>query len=173
MKKKNEKEVFPCDGCNRIFSGRTNHERECKGETVFGVQKLKEYGGKRGDKRKTDEAHAVTSNSKTHDVNNNQKNDRAPASPPPPPTIFKWGENDSFHFMKMLDDAYVHIFNWRKNLFMLPSGKSGKSFIETTRFLNTWVDDSPLKTATFKEVMVMPSLYYKNHRRYLKTSIFL
>ena len=40
MKKKNEKEVFPCDGCNRIFSGRTNHERECKWETVFGVQKL-------------------------------------------------------------------------------------------------------------------------------------
>ena len=42
---------------------------------------------------------------------------------------------------------------------MLPSGKSGKSFIDkTTRLLNAWVDDSPLKTTTFKGVMVMPSL---------------
>ena len=52
-----------------------------------------------------------------------RKNDRAPASPPPPPTIFKWGENDSFHFMKMLDDAYadcqmekepIHVTVWKE-----------------------------------------------------------
>ena len=119
---RNEKEVFPCDGCNRIFSskgGRTNHQRKCKGDTVPGAQKLKEDEGERGDEKTADEAHALTSNGKNHDVNDEQNYDRPP--PSPPPTIFKWGEYHSFHFLKILDDAYEQIVKWRKNLFMLPS----------------------------------------------------
>ena len=48
---------------------------------------------------------------------------------------------------------------WRKNLFLLPSGKAGRKFIgEVSRLMTEWVHDSPLKDIAFKAIMVMPSL---------------
>lgn len=47
----------------------------------------------------------------------------------------------------------------RKNLFLLPTGSAGKEFInDTTRLLNAWTQNSPMKKIATKAVMIMPSL---------------
>ena len=39
---------------------------------------------------------------------------------------------------------------WKKNLFMLPTGTAAKKYIsETTRLMNAWLNDSPLKDLAF------------------------
>ena len=54
---------------------------------------------------------------------------------------------------------YEKIVYWRKNLFLLPSGKWGKEYVcETTKMLNHWVEDSPMKDIAFKVIMILPNL---------------
>ena len=73
--------------------------------------------------------------------------------------IYKWGLYSNAIFENNLIAAYEKIVYWRKNLFMLPTGKSGKEYIaETTRLMNAWVEDSPLKDIAFTAIMVMPAL---------------
>ena len=48
-------------------------------------------------------------------------------------------------FTRDLDDIYNKIVYWKKKLFSLPSGHSGKQYIrEQTRLVNAWTFDSPL-----------------------------
>ena len=48
---------------------------------------------------------------------------------------------------------------WKKNIFLLPTGKGGGYFIdETIRLIDAWVRCSPLKNTTLKAVMIMPHL---------------
>ena len=73
--------------------------------------------------------------------------------------LYKWGDFDDKTFEKNVQHAYDVIVYWRKNLFLLPTGKFGKSYIdENTRLMNAWVEDSPLKNIAFKAIMIMPSL---------------
>ena len=44
----------------------------------------------------------------------------------PTQSIYKWGNYDSHTFQKNVDFVYEKIVFWRKNLFLLPTGKSGK-----------------------------------------------
>ena len=44
-------------------------------------------------------------------------------------------------------------------MFLLPSGRAGKQFIEeTTKLINEWLHDLPLKDTAFKAIMIIPSL---------------
>ena len=72
---------------------------------------------------------------------------------------YQWGKYECKIFEKNLNFVYESIVYWRKNLFLLPTGKAGKSFIdETTRLMNGWSEDSPLRQIAFKAIMVMPNL---------------
>ena len=67
------------------------------------------------------------------------------------------------HVFEKIYDIIVH---WKKNLFMLPSGRAGKDYIgEITRLLNAWIQDSAMKDITFKAIMVMPSLILQKPSR--------
>ena len=62
-------------------------------------------------------------------------------------------------FEKDLNSAYEKIVHWKKNLFMLPSGASGKKYVEeVTRLMKLWIQDTPLKSVSLKAVHVMPPL---------------
>ena len=72
------------------------------------------------------------------------------------------GDYDGHVFEKIYDI----IVYWKKNLFMLPSGRAGKDYIdEITRLLNAWIQDSAMKDITFKAIMVMPSLILQKPSR--------
>ena len=47
---------------------------------------------------------------------------------------------------------------WRKNLFLLPTGETGESFInEITRIINAWVYDTSIKGIPLKALHAMPA----------------
>ena len=51
------------------------------------------------------------------------------------------------------------LFTGEKNLFLLPTGKAGKSYMdEITGLMNEWLQKSPLKNIAFKVIMIMPNL---------------
>ena len=70
-----------------------------------------------------------------------------------------WGKYKDHEFEKNLSQVYETVVFWRKNLFLLPSGKAGKKFIgEVSRLMSEWLHDSLLKDIKFKAIMVMPRL---------------
>ena len=68
-----------------------------------------------------------------------------------------------------INNAYNEIIKWRKNIFMLPSGKAGKAFI---RELSYWLDqfnrDTKLKPVSITTFMVLPSLLLQKPSRHKK-----
>ena len=72
---------------------------------------------------------------------------------------FKWGEKKYSVISTQIENAYEKIVFWNKNIFMLPTGAAcKKSISETTRLMNAWLNDSPLKYLAFKEIHIMPNL---------------
>ena len=70
-----------------------------------------------------------------------------------------WGKYKDHEFEKNLSQVYETVVFWRKNLFLLPSGKAGRKFTEeVSRLMSECLHDSPLKDIAFKAIMVMPSL---------------
>ena len=67
----------------------------------------------------------------------------------------------------IFDQCYDEIVHWKRNIFKVPSGKSGKSFVrEMSRLLNAFGDASALEVVALKAAMVMPALLLqKPHRR--------
>ena len=72
---------------------------------------------------------------------------------------FYWKEVPRSIFERHIQQVYDKIVYWRKNIFMVPSGGSGKKFIkEITRLINLWTGDSPLEIIALKAIHVMPAL---------------
>ena len=56
-------------------------------------------------------------------------------------------------------DAYEKIVHWRNNLFDIPKGKAGKSFVaEMTQWINKWCEKSDFGEVAFKVISIMPNL---------------
>ena len=77
--------------------------------------------------------------------------------------------------------TYGEAIKWKRKLFMLPSGKTSKEYIdECTRLILEWVHDSQLQGIAIKALMIMPSLLLqkcsrnseaKDHTESLKTRL--
>ena len=60
---------------------------------------------------------------------------------------FYWNTIPGSVYQRNLEEAYEQIVYWRKNVFMVPTGAAGKKFIdETSRLLDQWTNNTPLKT---------------------------
>ena len=58
-----------------------------------------------------------------------------------------------------LKQCYEKIVFWRKNLFMLPNGSSGKDYIkEIIRMISEWLIESPIMECAMFALHVMPTL---------------
>ena len=78
-------------------------------------------------------------------------------------STYNWREYTNKQFEKNVSSIYENIVYWKKNIFLLPTGKGGRYFIdETARLIDAWVRCSPLKNIALKAVIIMPSLCYKN-----------
>ena len=65
---------------------------------------------------------------------------------------FEWGKYKEAQLVKMLNGVYDKKVSCRKNIFFLPSGKSGN------RLINSWIHNLPLQDVAFKAIMVVPNL---------------
>ena len=97
--------------------------------------------------------------------------------------LYTWGNYDNTHVVRSIEYIYEKIVYWRRNLFMLPFGKVGKTYIEQTNYLlNEWLHDSPIAGISIKMIMVMPQLLLqkpsqkskaKDHSAHLKRRLEL
>ena len=68
-----------------------------------------------------------------------------------PQKSYMWGNYPSHVFEANVSTVYEQIVYWKKNLFLLTSRKAGKQYIdETTKLMNEWLQESPLKDIAFK-----------------------
>ena len=75
------------------------------------------------------------------------------------PEQFYWGEMKGSIINDVIAECYEKIVFWKKNLFMLPNGSSGKNFIrEITRLLNSFSENTPLRPICMKAIHIMPAL---------------
>ena len=59
----------------------------------------------------------------------------------------------------MIDEAYNDIIHWKRNIFLLPSGATGKAFIrEITRLLQAFAEGSVMECIALKASFVMQIL---------------
>ena len=73
-------------------------------------------------------------------------------------------------YQKDLEETNNQIVYWRKNIFMVPIGASGKKFIdEIFRLLNLWANDTPLKNTALNTIHVMPALLLQKPSKTSKT----
>ena len=90
-----------------------------------------------------------------------------------------WGNHSADDLNQIISAIYEEVVFWRKNLFKLPSGAAGKSYItETTKLITMWNEGrKPMYDVALKMVMVMPALLLqkpstkssaKQHKEYLK-----
>ena len=72
---------------------------------------------------------------------------------------FQWGQLDGQTFSQMIDTAYIDTIHWKRNIFLLPSGAPGKSFIqEITRLLQAFAKSSQMESIALKASFVMQIL---------------
>ena len=72
---------------------------------------------------------------------------------------FKWGASDGLAFTQAIDHAYAEIVHWRRNIFLLPSGKAGRDFIrELSRLFLSYAESKLMERIAIKAAMTMPSL---------------
>lgn len=87
-----------------------------------------------------------------------------------------WGFYGSDAFTSSFNDSYVEIVHWRPNLFKVPFGKAGKSFVfELARLYRVFASSSSLESIATKVAVVLPTLLLqkpssksKKHNTYLE-----
>ena len=72
---------------------------------------------------------------------------------------FKWNQVEGEKCFNDLNTVYDRIVYWKKNLFLLPSGHGRKQYVkELTQIINSWTNNSPLRTIVMKAIHVMLAL---------------
>ena len=70
-------------------------------------------------------------------------------------TNFEWGTLSGEDFAHVIHSAYSEVVHWRRNVFLVPSGKTGKAFVvELSKLLNAFAQASALESVALEAVMV-------------------
>ena len=70
---------------------------------------------------------------------------------------FTWGPNEvsSDEFIQSIKSAYAEVVQWKRNIFSVPSGKAGKSFVNELSWLfRSHADGSALESIALTAAMV-------------------
>ena len=71
--------------------------------------------------------------------------------------VFTWGEYDAIQFTAALNTAFAEAVHWKINLFKVPYGKAGKSFVtEIARLFTAFATGFALESIALKAVTLMP-----------------
>ena len=115
----------------------------------------------------------ATSCLSTDNAGNTTLNVNAPLVWPPPksqPPTFTWGECRGELFCEKINTAYDEVMHWRRNVFQVPSGSSGKTFVsELARLFQAYADCSSLESIAMKATSVMQTLLLQKPSRTSKS----
>ena len=77
-----------------------------------------------------------------------------------------WGICDAETFTHSLSAAYAEVVHWRKNVFPVPLGNSGKKFVqELSRLVRAYAEESPLESIALQATTVMSILLLQKPAR--------
>ena len=72
---------------------------------------------------------------------------------------FKWGENDGERITVDINSIYTQIVHGKHNIFKVPSGKNGKTFVqELAPLFYAYGEASILEGIALKAAMIFPAL---------------
>ena len=75
------------------------------------------------------------------------------------PSNFTWGDLDGKTFCDLIAAAYSEVVHWRRNLFLVPSGRAGKAFVtELARLWESYANASALEIIALPAATVMCAL---------------
>ena len=75
------------------------------------------------------------------------------------PPVFRWGDRDGAEFVKCVREAYNEVVHWRRNIFLVPSGKAGKDFVlELTRLFEAYASHSALESIALDAILLACTL---------------
>ena len=80
---------------------------------------------------------------------------------------FTWGNTQGTEMIQLINEAYDVVVQWKRNIFLVPSGKVGKAFVsEITRLVRGYAKATALEGIALKAVVVMlVLLLQKPHAR--------
>ena len=80
---------------------------------------------------------------------------------------FQWGDISGGQFCEFIVSAYKEVVHWRPNVFMIPFGKAGKSFVlELAKLYQAFADQSALHSIALMACSVMqPLLLQKPYKQ--------
>ena len=82
---------------------------------------------------------------------------RPPLTPPEP--NFTWGDFEGPVFCSKVKEVYNEVIHWRRNLFQIPSGSAGKSFVaELAHLYLAYADGSCLENVALAACSIAPIL---------------
>ena len=71
---------------------------------------------------------------------------------------YTWGWYHGKEFKENVSFVCEQVVYWKRNLFLLPTGKAGELYVDqTSKILNAWTNVSPQKKIAMKAIMIMPS----------------
>lgn len=69
------------------------------------------------------------------------------------------GKEDARSFTNNLNESFELIVHWKRNIFRVPQGNSGKQFVaELARLYTAFAKGSALESVSLKAAIVMPHL---------------
>ena len=84
---------------------------------------------------------------------------RLPTFTPIEGSNFRWGEQEGEDLAETIRSAYYEVTTWRRNIFLVPSGKAGKEFVrELTRLINAYAQATALESVAMFAVMTACTL---------------
>ena len=101
----------------------------------------------------------------------------------PQPQNFMWGSHNGSIFRDKIEATFEEAIHWRRNIFQVPSGSTGKAFVaELARLFQAYADNSSLESIALKAATIMPTLLLqkphpkskvKDHIRHLQRRLDL
>ena len=67
---------------------------------------------------------------------------------------FRWAECEGEVFVDVIRTAYYEVSKWRRNVFLVPSGRAGKEFVrELARLINAYAQSTALESVALQAAM--------------------
>ena len=164
--KKSKAVTFECETCKRILrsqGGLKLHLKKCK-KQAFDEPSATQTKVTSGDP-------VAIQNAEVDTVYRDER-------PKEDLRVHVWGALTLEELDQISQALYNEIIGWRKNLFMIPSGSSGKKYVaETTRLITNWNNKTPIGNISMRLLFVLPSLLLqkpsksskaKDHAEHLK-----
>ena len=74
---------------------------------------------------------------------------------------FQWGDKDGETYCKLIVDAFGVMVQWRRNSFLVPSGKDGEDFVlELAKLYQAYADNTTLHSLVLTTCCVFQVLLH-------------